>query len=65
MPVCLHWGPLVLRQLFHRTELLPGSANDAAAAVLFGYVCLEGSGYTMADYLTLRTMDESYKLTIT
>lgn len=65
MPVCLHWGPLVLRQLLHRTELLPGSGNDDAAAVLFGYVCLEGSGYTMADYLTVRTMDESYKLTIT
>lgn len=45
--------------------LLLGSGNDDAAAVLFGHVCLEGSGYTMADYLTLRTMDESYKLTIT
>lgn len=63
--VSLHRSLLVLQQLFHLTELLLGSGDDGAAAVPFGHVCLEGEGNTMADYLTLRTMDVSYKLTIT
>lgn len=61
----LHQSLLVLKQLRRFTALLLGSGNDVGAAVPFGHVCLEGSGRTMADYLTLWTMDISYKMTLT
>lgn len=67
--VSLRWSLLVLQQLCRLTELLqkkkPAGGNDGAAAVPFGHICLEGRCSTMADYLTPRTMDVSYKLTIT
>lgn len=61
----LHQSLMVLKQLCRFTELLLGSGNDVAAVVPFGHICLEGSGRTMADYLTVRTMDISYKMALT